>query len=81
MYRYELGKFDVDSIVSFAKGWYKNVKRENVPRELTWFDNVTDDIVKFLKVNIKITASLLFSFSKFIKNKMKIAFNLKFFSL
>jgi hypothetical protein len=51
MYRYELGKFDVESIISFtAKGWYKNVRSEKVPRELSWFDNVTDDIVKYLKV-------------------------------
>ena len=50
MYRYEMGKYDVDSIISFASHWYKNVKSERVPRELTWFDQVTDDIVIQLKV-------------------------------
>lgn len=51
MYRYQLGKFDVDSIVSFtSNGWYKNVKAEKVPRELVWFDQVTNDVVAFLKV-------------------------------
>lgn len=54
MYRYQLGKFDLSSIVSFtSNGWYKNVKAEKVPRELVWFDQVTDDIVAFLKVIIK----------------------------
>lgn len=51
MYRYELGKFDIESLTSFtAKGWYKNVKSEKVPIELSWFDNLTDSIVKKLKV-------------------------------
>ncbi len=51
MYRYELGKYDVESLVSFTtNGFYRNVKGEKVPREIVWFDRVTDDIVKYLKV-------------------------------
>lgn len=50
MYRYDLGKFDMESIVSFTvKGWYKNVKSEKIPIELSLFDTVTDSIVKYLK--------------------------------
>ena len=53
MYRYELGKYDVDSIVSFtSNGWYRNVRGEKVPHEPSWFDELTDDIVKYLKVYI-----------------------------
>lgn len=51
MYRYELGNFEVESLVSFTtNGFYKNVKAERVPRELTWFDRYTDEIVTYLKV-------------------------------
>lgn len=31
MYRYETGRHDINSLVSFAKEWYKNVKAEKVP--------------------------------------------------
>ena len=52
MYRYDLGKYDSESLSSFTvKGFYKNVRSEKVPIEQSWFDKVTDSIVKQLKVN------------------------------
>ena len=51
MYKYNLPKYDLESIISFcSKGWYKHVKAVKVPRELIWFDKFTDDIVNYLKV-------------------------------
>lgn len=55
MYKYNLPKFDLESILSFcSNGWYKHVKAVRVPRELMWFDQFTDDVVSFLKVEILI---------------------------
>lgn len=31
MYRYDTGRYDIISLVSFAKEWYKNVRAEKVP--------------------------------------------------
>lgn len=31
MYRYDTGRYDINSLVSFAKEWYKNVRAEKVP--------------------------------------------------
>ena len=31
MYRYEIEKYDVESLSSFVTGWYKNVKGEGIP--------------------------------------------------
>lgn len=31
LYRYEIHKYDVASLVSFAQDWYKNVRAERVP--------------------------------------------------
>jgi len=33
MYHYNLKDFDYKSLVSFAEGWFKNVKAEKVPVE------------------------------------------------
>ena len=49
MYRYEIGKYDVDSLISFSSKWYKNVKGFKVPIEKSWFDRTIDSIVRFLK--------------------------------
>lgn len=49
MYRYEIGKYDVDSLISFSSKWFKNVKSAKVPIEKSWFDRTTDSIVRFLK--------------------------------
>lgn len=49
MYRYEIGKYDVDSLNSFSSKWYKNVKGVKVPIEKSWFDRTIDKIVTFLK--------------------------------
>ena len=52
MYRYELGKFDIESLISFSsKGWYKNIKAEKIPREITWFDKTTDYLASYIKVS------------------------------
>ena len=59
MYKYELGKYDVESIISFtSKGWFRNVRGEKVPHEPSWFDDLTDDIVKYLKVYSKINLEM-----------------------
>ena len=31
MYRYELNKFDLETLSSFITGWYKNVKGDGIP--------------------------------------------------
>ena len=31
LYRYEVEKYDIDSISSFITGWYKNVQGESIP--------------------------------------------------
>lgn len=60
MYRYEMGKYDVDSLLSFSSAWYKNIRAEKVPIELSWFDKLTDSIVLYLKQN-KITPAQIFT--------------------
>ncbi|RNA32887.1 thioredoxin domain-containing [Brachionus plicatilis] len=44
MYRYEIGKYDVDSLISFSSKWYKNVKGVKVPIEKSSFDRLVDGI-------------------------------------
>ncbi|XP_032691064.1 uncharacterized protein LOC116853877 [Odontomachus brunneus] len=51
MYRYETGRHDINSLVSFAKEWYKNVKAEKVPVPQSPFDNLTQVIANFLLDN------------------------------
>jgi hypothetical protein len=51
MYKYNMKKIDVDSLVSFTEKWYKNMKAEKIPLERTWFDKTIDQIVQYLKVN------------------------------
>lgn len=31
MYRYQIPKYDVNSLVSFARDWYRNAHAEKVP--------------------------------------------------
>lgn len=31
LYRYEVEKYDIDSVSSFITGWYKNVHGESIP--------------------------------------------------
>lgn len=50
MYRYDFSTFEVDNLVSFVTAAYKNIKSEKVPTEITLFDQVVDEAVKFLKV-------------------------------
>lgn len=50
MYRYDFSTFEVDNLVSFVTAAYKNIKSEKVPTEITLFDKVVDEAVKFLKV-------------------------------
>ena len=50
MYKYNMKKFDVESLVSFTEKWYKNMKAEKIPLERTWFDEAIDQIVQYLKV-------------------------------
>lgn len=50
-YRYDIDRFDVESLISFSSGgWYKNIKAEKTPKELTAFDSLLDHITKELKV-------------------------------
>ncbi|CAF1108529.1 unnamed protein product [Brachionus calyciflorus] len=47
MYRYEIGKYDVESLISFSSTWFKNVKSHRVPIEKSWPDRTIDTIVRF----------------------------------
>jgi len=49
MYHYNLKDFDYKSLVSFAEGWFKNVKAEKVPVEPSPFDNFADMVAAQLK--------------------------------
>jgi len=49
MYRYELEKFDVDSLVSFVQTWYKNVPGEPVPLPKTPFDDLVQMCVDYIR--------------------------------
>ena len=66
MYRYEIGKYDVDSSIAFSTVSYKNVKKERVPIEKSWFDRTIDTIVRFLKQNdvnlVYVLIGMLFTF-------------------
>ena len=48
LFKYEINNFDSNSFESFATKFYKNVKAEKIPRELTAFDALVGDIVKKL---------------------------------
>ncbi|KAK7095790.1 uncharacterized protein [Littorina saxatilis] len=49
MYRYETKKWDIPSLTTFVKSWYRNVKGSPVPVQPTAFDALTEGIAKYLK--------------------------------
>jgi len=49
MYRYELEKYDVDSLSSFVTGWYKNVEGKSVPLPKTPFDDLVQMCVDYIR--------------------------------
>ncbi|KAJ8925757.1 hypothetical protein NQ315_009605 [Exocentrus adspersus] len=51
MYRYQIQKYDVASLVDFARTWYKNVPPEKVPLPKSPFDDFTTLIVVYMKEN------------------------------
>ncbi|XP_020284633.1 thioredoxin domain-containing protein isoform X2 [Pseudomyrmex gracilis] len=51
MYRYDTDKYDIKSLVSFAKEWYRNVKAEKVPVPQSPFDDLTQRIANFIRDN------------------------------
>ncbi|XP_076249614.1 thioredoxin domain-containing protein isoform X2 [Calliopsis andreniformis] len=51
MYRYEIPKYDINSFVSFANDWYKNVRAEPVPVPQSPFDDFVQIIVNVLREN------------------------------
>lgn len=51
MYRYNIPKYDVQSFVTFATDWYKNARAEPVPVPKTPFDDLTQQVVDFMKEN------------------------------
>lgn len=48
-YRYNINKMDIESFVSFAQTWYKNITPEKVQATATPFENLVEAIVKHLK--------------------------------
>ncbi|CAD6235652.1 GSCOCG00007952001-RA-CDS [Cotesia congregata] len=51
MYRYQIPKYDVNAMVSFAETWYKNTQAENVPVPQSPFDDLTLMIANTLREN------------------------------
>jgi len=49
MYRYNIDKFDPDSLMSFMNGFYKNLPAENIPLPKTPFDDLVQLCVDYLK--------------------------------
>jgi len=49
LYRYEVEKYDIDSISSFITGWYKNVQGESIPLPKTPFDDFVQMCVDFMR--------------------------------
>lgn len=48
-YRYEVGKMDIKSLVSFAQDWYKNTTPHKVPLPPSPFDAFVESTVYYLK--------------------------------
>lgn len=48
-YRYEVGKHDIKSLVTFAQDWYKNVSPVKVPVPPSPFDQLVEKTVYYLK--------------------------------
>lgn len=53
MYRYETQKYDIPSLTSFVKTWYRNVKGSVVPTEPTAFDALTENIAMYIKAQME----------------------------
>jgi len=49
MYRYELNKFDLETLSSFITGWYKNVKGDGIPLPKTPFDDLVQMCVDYIR--------------------------------
>jgi len=49
LYRYEVEKYDIDSLSSFITGWYKNVPGESIPLPKTPFDDVVQMCVDYMR--------------------------------
>jgi len=49
LYRYEVEKYDIDSISSFINGWYKNVQGESIPLPKTPFDDLVQMCVDYMR--------------------------------
>lgn len=51
MYRYNLQKFDINSLSDFAQSWYKNITPEKVPVPKSPFDDFVAMVVMYMKEN------------------------------
>ncbi|CAH1404041.1 unnamed protein product [Nezara viridula] len=60
MYRYNIPKYDVPSLVAFASDWYKNAKAEKVPLPKSPFDDFVQQVVDLLKESTPITGLIIF---------------------
>lgn len=49
MYRYNLEKYDVDSLTSFVNGWFKNLPGESIPLPKTPFDDLVQMCVDYIR--------------------------------
>lgn len=49
LYRYEVEKYDIDSVSSFITGWYKNVHGESIPLPKTPFDDLVQMCVDYMR--------------------------------
>ncbi|XP_046390833.1 thioredoxin domain-containing protein [Ischnura elegans] len=66
MYRYNLPKYDVSSLASFAVDWYKNARTERVPVPKSPFDDFVQMIADFLMDNPLVWQGGLAGFSMLI---------------
>jgi len=74
LYRYEVEKYDIDSLSSFITGWYKNVQGESIPLPKTPFDDLVQMCVDYMRdypllvvIMIGIPLFLLLSFIYLMK--------------
>lgn len=49
LYRYEIEKYDIESLSSFITGWYKNAQGESIPLPKTPFDDFVQMCVDYLR--------------------------------
>jgi thiol-disulfide isomerase/thioredoxin len=67
MYRYQIQKYDIESFVSFAQDWFKNMKPERVAVPKSPFDEVVENVVTSLRENTLLwQTSLLLSLLGFV---------------